>query len=113
MSYTFDILGVAPVLQFFYHQEKIEKNPKRSKAYLGSYKCTLDAFMRSAEEIYAKPDWNWDKVMSTLVDFWLKYPDSIEYWKGELDKAGSENLIVARIANVEILRNELEVIFQD
>ncbi|TVQ43725.1 MAG: hypothetical protein EA365_11965 [Gloeocapsa sp. DLM2.Bin57] len=113
MSYTFDIIGVAPVLNFFYHQEKVEKNPKRSKAYLGSDRCTLDAFMRSAELIYAKPDWNWDKVMSTMVNFWLKYPESIQYWQGELAKAGSENLIVARIANVDVLRNELEYIFQD
>jgi hypothetical protein len=113
MSYTFDIIGVAPVLQFFYHQEKVEQNPKRSKAYLGSYQCTLDAFMRSAEEIYAKPDWNWDNVMSSIVNFWLQSPDAIQYWKTELDQAGSENLIVARIANVTVLRDELESIFND
>lgn len=113
MSYTFDIIGVAPVLQFFYYQEKVEKNPKRSKAYLGSYQCSLDAFMRSAEQIYSKPDWNWDKVMSSIVNFWLQYPEAIQYWKTELEQAGSENLIVARIASLDALRDEFEFIFED
>lgn len=113
MYYTFDIIGIASTVEFFYHQEKKEKNPQRSKAYLGSDQCSLDAFIKSIERINAKPDWNWDNVFQTIVNFWLKHPDIIEYWKGELQEAGNENLIVARVANLNKLRSEFEVIFEE
>ncbi|MCC5898801.1 MAG: hypothetical protein JJU32_12925 [Phormidium sp. BM_Day4_Bin.17] len=44
MSYTFDIINILPVLNFFDHQQKVEQTPHRSLAYLGSYDCTLDGF---------------------------------------------------------------------
>jgi hypothetical protein len=56
MSYCFDIIGVTPVLDFFYYQQNLEQNPKRSKAYLGSYQCTLDGFIQATEMIPKKPN---------------------------------------------------------
>ena len=108
MSYSFDIIGVTPVLNFFYYQQDVEQNPKRSKAYLGSYECTLDAFIQSTEMIPQKPNWNWDKVVDSMVEFWLNHSDDIHQWKQELATFGNDNLIVARVANVSWLRHEFE-----
>ena len=108
MSYSFDIIGVTPVLKFFYYQQDVEQNPKRSKAYVGSYECTLDAFIKSTEMIPQKPNWNWDKVVDSIVEFWLNHADGIEKWKHELETVGNDNLIVARVANVNWLRHEFE-----
>lgn len=108
MSYTFDVIGVTPVLNFFYYQQTVEQNPKRSKAYLGSYQCTLDGFIKSTEMIPEKPDWNWDEVVEKIVEFWLNHSDGIQQWKNELETLGNDNLIIARVANVGLLRYEFE-----
>ena len=108
MSYTFDIIGVSPVLSFFYYQQQIERHPNRSQAYLGSYQCTLDAFLESTEIIPQKPNWDWDEAVKAIVNFWLKHEEKVRYWKSELETAGQENLIVGRVANFDQLRLELE-----
>lgn len=108
MSYSFDIVGVTPVLDFFYYQQQVEQNPKRSKAYLGSYQCTLDSFIKSTEMIPEKPDWNWDQVVESIVDFWLHQEETIQTWKQTLENSHHENLIIARIANVQWLRQEFQ-----
>ena len=111
MSYNFEIIGVAPVLAFFNYQQQIETNPQRSKAYIGSYICTLDAFIESTEMIPQKPQWNWDEVIETMINFWLSHEDVVRQWKQELDSAEKNNLIIARVANVEALRQEFEHLF--
>ena len=63
MSYSFDIVGISPVLQFFDHQQRVEKTPNRSRAYLGSYCCTLDAFIEATQIVHRKPDWDWDAIV--------------------------------------------------
>ena len=108
MSYNFEIIGITPVLTFFNYQQELETNPKRSKAYLGSYDCTLDAFIESTKIIPQKPEWNWDEVVETMIDFWLKNGATVKQWKSELDNIEEDNLIIARIANFSTLRTELE-----
>ncbi len=108
MSYAFDIIGVTPVLDFFYHQQQVEQNPYRSKAYLGSYECTLDSFIQSTDMIPQKPDWDWDEVVESIIEFWLHHEDGIQLWKKELNHTNSENLLVARVANVKWLRSEFQ-----
>ncbi len=108
MSYNFEIIGITPVLTFFNYQQELETNPKRSKAYLGSYDCTLDAFIESTKMIPQKPKWNWDEVVETMIDFWLKNEATVKQWKSELDNIEEDNLIIARIANFSALRSELE-----
>ncbi len=109
MCYNFEIIGITPVLTFFNYQQELETNPKRSKAYLGSYDCTLDAFIESTKMIPQKPEWNWDEVVETMIDFWLKNEATVKQWKSELDNNIEEdNLIIARIANFSALRSELE-----
>jgi len=113
MSYSFDIVGITPVLDFFYYQQKVEQNPLRSKAYLASYQCTLDSFIQSTEMILEKPDWNWDQVVETIVDFWLHQGETINQWKQTLEKSQEENLIVARVANVQWLRKEFKSLLEN
>lgn len=62
MSYSFDIIGVAPVLDFFTHQQRMETTPRRSQALLGSPLCTLDAFISATEAVHRRPDWDWDET---------------------------------------------------
>ncbi|ELS05524.1 hypothetical protein Xen7305DRAFT_00052700 [Xenococcus sp. PCC 7305] len=111
MSYSFEIIGVKPVLAFFNYQQELENDPQRSKAYIGSYCCTLDAFIESTKMIPQKPQWNWDEVVATMINFWLSHEDSVRQWKQELDNAHNENLIIARVANLEALRQEFEHLF--
>ncbi len=108
MSYNFEIVGITPILTFFNYQQELETNPKRSKAYLGSYHCTLDAFIESTKMIPKKPEWNWDEVIETMIDFWLKHEDTVKQWKSELNNMQEDNLIVARVTNFSALRTELE-----
>ncbi|HZG37933.1 MAG TPA: hypothetical protein VEZ50_04555 [Nodosilinea sp.] len=118
MSYSFDIIGIAPVLQFFTHQQQVEAKRDRSQAYLGSYCCTLDAFIEATEAVHRKPDWDWDAIVSTMVDFWLSQETDVRHWKQEFAAAqdanlGSQNLIVARVVNYDSLRHEFETLFDD
>jgi hypothetical protein len=114
MSYSFDIIGVSPILQFFDYQQRVEQHPKRSKAYLGSYCCTLDAFIQATEAIHQRPDWDWDAIVNTIVKFWLSQEDDVRHWKQELEVAeGNSNLIVGRVINYNSLRSEFENLFSD
>lgn len=108
MSYSFDIIGVAPVLTLFNYQQQVEQNPKGGKTYLGSHTCTLDSFIQSTQIIPYKPDWDWDEVVTTIINFWLNHEENIRYWKAELETVGQENLLVARVTNVNALRWEFE-----
>jgi hypothetical protein len=108
MSYSFDIIGISPVLNFFNYQQKIEQHPSPSKTYVGSYRCTLDAFIQSTELTPRKPDWDWDDVVGSIVQFWLSHEEAVQHWQDTLADAEDDSLIVARIANFESLRTELE-----
>lgn len=110
-TYSFDIIGVSPIIQFFQHQQQVEQTPHRSKAYLGSYNCTLDSFIDSTEMVCQKPDWDWDNVVSEIVNFWLKHEEKIQRWKIELDTIKGDHLIIGRVANVDRLRQEFESLF--
>lgn len=37
MSYSFDIIGIAPILQFFNQQQQLATQAQLSQTYLGSY----------------------------------------------------------------------------
>lgn len=109
MKYTFNIVGVSPVLYFFNHQQQILEKPQSTGVeYLGAYKCTLDAFLESVESIPIECAWNLDRVVDTVVKFWLHNSDSIQYWSSRLNDAGKDNLLVARVADVKSLKAEFE-----
>ena len=109
MEYTFEILGISPVLDFFNYQHKFnQKTLVTGIEYLGTYQCTLDAFLESVENVPPKQGWNMDRVVDTVISFWMNNSDSIRYWKDRLKDAGSENLLIGRVADVHSLRSELE-----
>ena len=109
MKYTFELLGISSVLDFFNHQQKlIQKTPSKSIEYLGSHQCTLDAFLESVETVPAKPGWAMDRVVDTVIQFWMNHPENIRYWKERLNDGGKENIIVARLADVKSLKAEFE-----
>jgi hypothetical protein len=109
MTYTFDIVGVSPVLNFFNHQQQSWQKPQpQGVEYLGTSICTLDAFLESVESVPSKWDWNLDQVVDTVIEFWLNNAESIQYWKARLSDAGRDNLIVARVADFTALQAEFE-----
>ncbi|MDZ8050832.1 MAG: hypothetical protein RMX68_020420 [Aulosira sp. ZfuVER01] len=109
MKYTFDIVGVSPVLQFFNHQQQSIKKPQaKGVEYLGTHICTLDAFLESIETVPAKWGWNLDQVVDTVIQFWLNNSESVHYWKSRLSDAGRDNLLVARVADFTALQAEFE-----
>ncbi|MGA9379480.1 MAG: hypothetical protein WBV73_11995 [Phormidium sp.] len=111
MKYTFDILGVSPILYFFNQQQETkEQQPQTGVEYVAAYKCTLDALIQSVENVSNYRGWDLDAVIDTVVNFWMNNSDSIKYWKQRLKDAGSENLLVGRVANVKSLRAEFEIL---
>ena len=109
MKYTFDLVGVSPVVCFFSHQQQTIQNSERiGVEYLGAYNCTLDIFLKSVETIESKYEWDLDQVVDTVVKFWLHNSDSIQYWKYRLIDAGRDNLLVARIADIKGLKAEFD-----
>lgn len=114
MKYTFDIVGVSPVLYFFNHQHQTLQNPNHTGVeYFGTHKCTLDALLQSLEAIPAKSGWNLDRAVDTVVKFWMNNSDSILYWKARLADAGRDNLLVARVADIKSLKAEFESLLGD
>lgn len=116
MNYTFDIVGISPVLQFFQHQFQHQLNNKVNTQatgveYVGSPICTLDALLDSLEPIPSKWGWDSDEIMNTVIGFWMNNSESIRYWKYRLDDAGKDNIIVARLADIHALKQEFELLF--
>ncbi|MFM7407856.1 MAG: hypothetical protein ACKO3K_14675 [Cuspidothrix sp.] len=109
MKYSFNLIGVSPVLHFFNHQQQTLTKPQHQGIeYLGTHICTLDAFLASVEPLPIKWGWNLDQVVDTVIEFWLNNAESIEYWKSRLKDAGHDSLLVARVADIKSLSGEFE-----
>jgi hypothetical protein len=109
MSYTFEILGVSSVLQFFnYQQEVLPQRPQTGVEYIGSYRCTLDALLESVETVSPDSGWDLDEAVDTIIDFWMHNFESVRHWKKRLEDAGNQNLLVTRLADVRSLQSEFE-----
>ncbi|KYC37773.1 hypothetical protein WA1_04460 [Scytonema hofmannii PCC 7110] len=114
MKYAFDIVGVSPVLDFFTHQQQSwQKSQDLALEYVVSHKCTLDAFIKSVETVPSKWGWEKDEVINSVINFWMNHSESIEYWKSRLIDAGSDNLLVARVADIKALQVEFDSLLQD
>jgi hypothetical protein len=111
MKYTFDIVGVSPVLQFFSHQyENLQESQPHGVEYIGTSKCTLDSFIESVEPVPIKWGWDLDEIVRTVIEFWMNNSESISYWKSRLKDAGDQNLLVGRIADIKALQTEFELL---
>ncbi|OCQ95567.1 hypothetical protein BCD67_10090 [Oscillatoriales cyanobacterium USR001] len=109
MNYTFELLGVSPILSFFNHQQKIlEEAPLYGVEYLANRKCTLDGFVTSVQTVSPSRGWDADQVVDSVISFWIDNSETIHYWKCRLQDAGSENLLVARVADIKSLQATFE-----
>jgi hypothetical protein len=109
MNYSFDIVGVSPFLYFFSHQQQSQQKPQTpGLEYVASHKCTLDALIESVEPVPAKWDWDMDKVVDTVIHFWMNNSESISYWKSRLNDAGRDNLLVVRVADIKALQADFD-----
>lgn len=110
MQYTFELLGVSPVLYFFDYQQQHTQNTKHQVIeYLGSNKCTLDAFIQSVETVPpTKWGWELEQVINTMISFWVKNADSVQYWQARLKDAGDNTLVIARVSDIKALSEEFE-----
>lgn len=109
MRYTFEILGVLPSLQLFNHQQKVTQgSPSRGVEYIGCHRCTLDAFLTPIETLTHKQEWDLDRLMQTVIEFWMSHPESIQLWKDRLESAGGDRVLVARVGHLQGLRQEFE-----
>lgn len=109
MIYLFEFVGIIPVLSFFSHQYgRDNAAPSPRAEYLASHRCTLDAFLSSVETVPQKRGWDLDPIVDSVINFWLNNADQVGLWKQRLEDAGSETLLVARVANVKALQAEFE-----
>ncbi|MEG3843085.1 hypothetical protein [Microcoleus sp. herbarium14] len=109
MTYTFEILGVSPTLTFFNQQQELLQQQQPSGVeYLANRKCTLDGFVASVETVSPGRGWDVDRVVDTVISFWMNNSDTIQYWKHRLQDAGSENLLVARVGDIKSLQAAFE-----
>lgn len=113
MKYSFDIVGVSPILEFFAHQQQSQKKlPLLGVEYIGTHKCTLDSIIQSVEPVPLKWGWDLDEVVKTVIDFWMSNSESVSYWKSRLVDAGGDNLLVARVADIKALQAELDSLLE-
>jgi hypothetical protein len=111
--FTFNIIGVAPILHFFnYQQDQANTSQKTGVAYLSSHQCSLDAVLRTIEHADFDPSWKPEDITQSVLNFWLSNLDSVTHWQQRLNDAGNETILVSRVAHTQALRNELEAIFR-
>lgn len=112
MDYSFEILGVSPLLSFFTHQQERQQQPSAGAAYVGAHRCTLDAFIDSLNTIPQPYAWNLDRVVDSVIQFWMNNADAVHHWRSRLEDAGNQTVLVARVADVDALRSEFEQMFR-
>lgn len=108
MDYSFEFIGISPVLSFFEHQQTVQQRQLAGAEYVGTYHCTLDALIDSVEEMPLRRGWDLDRVVDTVIEFWLNNSEKISHWKKRLDDAGRDNLLIARVADLDALKLEFE-----
>ncbi len=113
MPYSFELLGISPVLHFFNQQQKLKAENNLNVEYLGNRKCSLDVFLKSVETVSAHRSWRADKVVETVINFWMNNADSVQYWNSRLKDAGEDNLLVARVGDIKSLRQSFELLLNN
>lgn len=113
MNYSFNIIGVSPLISFFNHQIDAQQEQKYSGAeYIGAYRCTLDAFLESIDTVPRKRGWDLDQAVDTVIHFWLNHGSQVKRWQARLDDAGTESVVVGRLATMNSLRSEFESLLE-
>lgn len=107
MIYTFEIMGIQPLLNLFTHHADRSEDHQGAE-YLWAQRCALDAFLDPLESLMAKRGWDLDRMVETVIEFWVNHPGSIDVWKDRLQDAGQNNVLVARVSSLGSLRQEFE-----
>lgn len=108
MNYSFNIIGVSPVLAFFNHQLESQNQTYNGAEYLGAYRCTLDAFLETLSHLPHRRGWDLDQAVDTVVRFWLQHGSQVQHWQQRLQDAGDKSVVVGRLATLNSLRSEFE-----
>lgn len=110
MSYTFEILGVLPILQLFMFNQQASRRSgsERGVEYISARQCTLDAFLDPIEEVTQNPSWDLDQIVQAAINFWVNHPESVQLWKDRLDRSSGDTVLVARVGSLRALQQEFE-----
>lgn len=110
MTYSFQILGISPVIQLFQSQQHVIQS-RPDLEYVGVHQCRLDAFVNSVERVALDKGWEKMPVVNTVIEFWVQNPQKIQYWGQRLQVAGQENLLLARVGKLEALKSRFDHLF--
>ncbi len=109
MQYAFDLVGVAPMLEFFHHEHALEREGELLRpAYLGVTGCDLDLFLESMEDAIQVRGWNIDEASQSVIQYWMDNADVIGHWRDRFRQAGDYSLVVGRVADCITLQAEFE-----
>ncbi|MGK7910475.1 MAG: hypothetical protein AB4050_03185 [Synechococcus sp.] len=109
MRYSFELIGITPILDFFNHQQRNKSQTEGDRAeYIGSYHCSLDRFLSHLHDVPPERNWNMGLLSQAVVDYWIASAHTIQYWQDRLSDAGDSCLVVGRVANTQALRGEFE-----
>ncbi|WP_353258858.1 hypothetical protein [Prochlorothrix hollandica] len=93
MAYSFNLLGISPILDFFSHQQNRQGHiAQGGAAYVGTHECKLDTFIRSVEEVSPPRGWNLDQAVDAVIQYWMTNEGYVRHWQQRLQDAGQESL---------------------
>lgn len=113
MKYTFDLVGISPILSFFYQQQELQDKSSFGVEYVGNQKCSLDTFIASVEQVSPDRGWDLDQAVDSVINFWVNNSERVQYWKTRLNDAGQDNLLVARVADLKSLKTTFESLLEE
>lgn len=110
MNYVFDLVGVAPMVEFFHQEQALAQGDGwRRPAYLGVAGCKLDLFLISLEDAIQERAWDLDQAVDSVVQYWMKNQEAVRHWRDRFEDAGQHNVLVGRVADCATLQAEFEV----
>lgn len=109
MQYAFDLVGVAPMVEFFHHEQALERDREILRpAYLGVTGCDLDLFLESMEDAIQVRGWDIDEASQSVIQYWMENAEVIHHWRDRFNQAGDHSLLVGRVADCITLQAEFE-----
>ena len=110
MKYSFELIGITPIIDFFNHQQHKQRQADGIRAeYIGASNCSLDRFLHHLQDVPLERNWDLTLLSQAVVDYWIASAHTIQYWQQRLGDAGSSCLVVGRVADTQALRHEFEV----
>ena len=108
MQYAFDLVGVAPMVEFFHEQARSQDGDLLWPAYLGVTGCDLDLFLESMEDAIQSRGWDIDEASQSVIQYWMDNAEVVRHWRDRFKQAGDYSLVVGRVADCVTLQAEFE-----